>query len=151
MSYEITWITENLAVGWAPMSYDDLEEIKAGGIEAIVNLCGEYCDLHEIQMQSGFEVHYFPIEDECAPDMTEIEKALDWVDTEMADGKKVLVHCRFGIGRTGTFVTTYLLRKGLDLKAASKLLKKTRANPSNYCQWKFVKKYNKKMKTGALK
>ena len=42
-----------------------------------------------------------------------------------------MAHCRFGVGRTGTFVTSYLLRKGLGLKLASRKLKKTRANPTN--------------------
>ena len=47
--YRITWIAENLAVGHAPMSYEDLEVIRKEGIDAIVNLCAEYCDLYEIE------------------------------------------------------------------------------------------------------
>jgi hypothetical protein len=55
--------------------------------------------------------------------------------------RKVLVHCRHGIGRTGTFVTAYLIRKGLGLKGGfAKILKASRATPSNYSQWKLVKK-----------
>jgi len=38
MSYQLTWVTSQLAVGYAPMSYDDLEVIKKEGIVAIVNL-----------------------------------------------------------------------------------------------------------------
>ena len=97
--YELTWITEHLAAGHAPFSHDDLAEMRWQGIDAIVNLCGEYCDLHEIQQDSGFEVYYLPIADECAPDMAEMEKAIEWVDEIIDQGKKVLVHCRFGIGR----------------------------------------------------
>jgi Fe-S-cluster containining protein len=37
-----------------------------------------------------------------------------------------------------------MIRKGFDLKAASKKLKSTRANPSNYSQWKLLKQYGKK-------
>ncbi|MBW1765052.1 MAG: dual specificity protein phosphatase family protein, partial [Deltaproteobacteria bacterium] len=59
-------------------------------------------------------------------------------------GKKILVHCRHGIGRTGTFVTSYLLRRGLGLKVASKKMKYTRATPANYKQWKLLRKYRKK-------
>ena len=43
-----------LAIGHAPMSYEDLESIKKQGINAIVNLCGEFCDLHEIEEKFGF-------------------------------------------------------------------------------------------------
>ena len=38
--YELHWITDHLATGHAPMSYDELDAIRAQGISAIVNLCG---------------------------------------------------------------------------------------------------------------
>lgn len=147
--YKLTWVTSNLAVGSAPMSYADLEAIKGHGIDAIVNLCGEYCDLHEIESQSGFEVYYLPIPDEHAPNMEEMEKALIWLDEALYLGKNILVHCRFGIGRTGTFVTAYLIRRGLGIRVAAKKLKHTYSSPESYSQWKLVRKYNKK--SGRLK
>ncbi|HBI14977.1 MAG TPA: protein phosphatase [Desulfobulbaceae bacterium] len=142
--YQLTWITDNLAVGHAPMSYTELDQIKALGIDAIVNLCGEFCDLHEIEQQSGFEVYFLPIADESAPDMAEMEKGLHWLDEAIYLGKKVLVHCRHGIGRTGTFVTAYLLRRGLGMNMADKVLRHSKATPANYSQWRFLKKYGKK-------
>lgn len=147
--YELTWITRDLAVGHAPMSYADLEAIKAQGIDAIINLCAEFSDLHEIEEKKGFEVYYLPILDESAPDMEEMERALAWLDEAIYLGKKILVHCRFGIGRTGTFVTSYLLRKGLGLKVASRKLKHTRSAPSTYSQWRLLREYGKK--SGVLK
>jgi hypothetical protein len=51
--YQLRWITGQLATGNAPMSYADLDLIKAEGVDAIVNLCGEFCDLHEIEEKSG--------------------------------------------------------------------------------------------------
>ncbi len=142
--YNLTWITKSLAVGSAPMSFADLDFIKEHGVDAIVNLCGEYCDLHELEEKSGFEVYYIPIPDETAPDMAELEKGLQWLDEAIYLGKKVLVHCRHGIGRTGTFVTGYLVRRGLGLKMAEKKLKGSRAQASNYSQWQLLKKYGKK-------
>lgn len=148
-TYKLTWITDHLAVGHAPMSYDDLDSIKEQGISGIVNLCGEFSDLHEIEEGAGFEVFYLPIPDETAPKMEQMEKGLEWLDEAVYLGKKVLVHCKLGVGRTGTFVTAYMLRRGFNLKKAGKLLKKTRANPTNYSQWWLLRKFGKK--EGQLK
>jgi protein-tyrosine phosphatase len=78
--------------------------------------------------------------------MDAMEKAFEWVDQVIAGGRKVLVHCRFGVGRTGTFVTGYLMKNGLDMKAAEKALKHSRANPTHHCQWKLLRAYKKKLK-----
>jgi len=145
-SYRVDWLTDNLAVGQAPMSYDALDQLRELGIGAILNLCAEFCDLHWIEEKAGFEVWYLPIADEEAPDLQELEKALDWLDECLFLGKKVLVHCRFGIGRTGTVVNAYLLRKGLGHKLAGKKLKGHRSQPANFDQWWFIRKYGKKEK-----
>lgn len=78
--------------------------------------------------------------------MQEMEKGLAWLDEAVYLGKKVLVHCHYGIGRTGTFITAYLLRRGFNLKKAGKLLKKaqTPASPSNFSQWWLLRKFGKK-------
>ena len=89
--YPITWITDGLAVGYAPMSYAELDSIKARGVDAIVNLCAEFSDLHTIEESSGFEVCYLPIWDEETPDLEDMEKALAWLDEALYLGKKVLV------------------------------------------------------------
>ncbi len=149
MSYQLTWLTTQLAVGYAPMSYQELDSIREQGIVAIVNLCGEFTDLHEIEEQAGFEVYFLPTPDECAPDMEKMETALEWLDEALYLKKKILVHCRHGHGRTGTFISAYLLRRGLALKFTEKKLKGTRANPTNYSQWKLLKKYSKQQ--GQLK
>ena len=143
--YQITWVTDTIAVGYAPMSYAELDSIREQGIDAIVNLCGEYCDLHRIEEDAGFEVFFLPIPDETAPGMEDLEVGLEWLDEATYLGKKVLVHCRHGIGRTGTFVTAYLLRRGFSLKQAGKMLKATRARatPTNFSQWWLLRKFGK--------
>ena len=66
-------------------------------------------------------------------------------------GKKALVHCRHGIGRTGTVVNAYLLRKGLGHKLAGRKLKGLRSKPANFDQWWFLRKYGKKEKRLSIR
>ena len=142
-SYKLNWITEHLAVGQAPMSYDELDSILNQGVDAIVNLCGEYSDLHLIEKDHGFDVYHIPVADDEAPRLEEMEKALEWLDEAIYLGKRVLVHCRMGIGRTGTFITSYLLRRGFGLKLAEQKLKKIGSTPSSFTQWRMLRKYGK--------
>lgn len=142
-AYRLHWITEYLAVGHAPMSYHELDSIRSQGVDAIVNLCGEFCDLHKIESDQGFEVYYLPTCDDEAPTIPDLEKALDWLDEAIYLGKKVLVHCRQGIGRTGTFVTAYLLRKGFAMKLARKKVEKSRAGFTSFPQWRLLRRYKK--------
>ena len=144
--YPITWVTPYIATGRAPKSYDDLDILREQGIVAILNLCGEFCDLHQLEEGAGFEVFWLPTPDETAPSMKEMEEGLAWLDEAVYLGKKVLIHCNYGIGRTGTFLTAYLLRRGFTLKKAGKALKltQTMANPSNFSQWWMLRRYGKK-------
>lgn len=144
--YPITWVTPYIATGRAPKSYDDLDILRDRGIDAILNLCGEFSDLHDLEEGAGFEVFWLPTADETAPSIPEMEKGLAWLDEAVYLGKKVLVHCHYGIGRTGTFITAYLLRRGFNLRKASKVLKKTEspASPSNFSQWWLLRKFGRK-------
>ena len=142
-AYQLTWVTDQLAVGYAPMSHVQLESIEEQGVDAIINLCGEFCDLHDIEKDAGFEVHYLPLEDEEAPGLIELEKTLEWLDEAIYLGKKVLIHCRHGIGRTGTVLNAYLLRRGLGHMLAWKALRKLKSKPTNFVQWRTVRKYGK--------
>lgn len=142
-AYQLTWVTDQLAVGYAPMSHVQLESIEEQGVDAILNLCGEFCDLHDIEKDAGFEVHYLPLEDEEAPGLIELEKTLEWLDEAIYLGKKVLIHCRHGIGRTGTVLNAYLLRRGLGHRLAWKALRKLKSKPTNFVQWRTVRKYGK--------
>lgn len=143
--YPLKWITEHIAVGYAPRSHADLETTLNQGISAIVNLCAECYDLHELEKKAGFEVYYLPIADEGAPDIESLEKALAWIEDLIADGKKVLIHCRYGIGRAGTLVIAYLLKNGFSLRQALNKMKHTPSIPMSDQQYRLLRKYSEKL------
>lgn len=61
------------------------------------------------------EIQYknFKITDHDIPEPDLMETILDEIDSSLAAGRKVYVHCWGGIGRTGTTVGCYLIRHGL--------------------------------------
>jgi len=141
--HPMTWITDHLAVGPAPMSFAALDDLRSQGVRGILNLCAEFTDLHSIEAEQGFEVYHLPIEDEQAPDLAELDKALDWLDEAIYLGKKVFIHCRHGIGRTGTVLNAYILRRGLGHRRAWLKLRPLRSQPANFRQWRMVRRYGK--------
>ena len=62
----------------------------------------------------GAEITYrrFPIGDFGLPTPARMNLILDSIDKSLQAGRKVYLHCWGGIGRTGTTVGCYLVRKG---------------------------------------
>ena len=57
--------------------------------------------------------HYrFPIKDFGLPTYDQMKSILDKVDKSLQAGHKVYLHCWGGIGRTGTTIGCYLVRRG---------------------------------------
>ena len=54
----------------------------------------------------------FGIQDMGVTDVVSMRRILDYVDGEVAAGRKVYIHCWGGVGRTGTTVGCYLVRHG---------------------------------------
>jgi len=73
----------------------------------------------------NLSIHYhrFPIQDESLPSSDTMVAILEAIDTAIAQGRKVYLHCWGGIGRTGMAVGCYLAHQNLDGKAALQRLK----------------------------
>ncbi len=141
-TYPLRWITPHVAIGYAPRSQTDIDSIQNQGIDAILNLCAECYDLHEIERAAGLEVHWLPVADENAPELDTAQKELAWMDSILAQGKKLLVHCRFGIGRTGTLMVAWLLKQGYTMDDALEMLSHTPAEPKSRRQWEFLNAFS---------
>ncbi|MDK2922160.1 MAG: hypothetical protein PWR24_1717 [Desulfonauticus sp.] len=145
----IKWLTPYIAVGPAPFSNYHLNLLKEHKIKAILNLCAECPNLVEVEQKHGFEVYFLPVEDEKTPSLETLEQALSWLEKNVFIGKKTYIHCRFGIGRTGTLLAAYLARRGVKPKKIEEIISKLRATPESTSQKDFLSSYQKQQ--GALK
>jgi len=135
--FEIFWATPDVAVGAMPCKPEHIALLKAQGIGAVLNLCAEFCDLPGIEGDFGLSVYFLPIDDMDVPALARLDEALDWLDRQLAQGGKVFIHCRFGMGRTGTVLACWLARHGTCLDAR----RAWRAKPATKVQLDFVSDY----------
>ena len=71
--------------------------------------------LREEASERGIKIQHirFPILDHNIPPRGMMTAILDAIDSTLARGSNVYIHCWGGIGRTGTTVGCYLVRRGL--------------------------------------
>jgi protein-tyrosine phosphatase len=64
----------------------------------------------------GVEIHHrrFAIGDFGLPTPTVMKSILDTIDENLQAGRRIYLHCWGGIGRTGTTVGCYLVRRGFS-------------------------------------
>ena len=143
--YKLRWITKEIAVGAAPSSNAALNTIKRSGVEVILNLCVECGNLHEVERAAGFIVYWLPVSDAHTPELDELDAALEWLNGHVESGKRALVHCRFGVGRSGSIIAAYLLKRGFSLEHVLEKMKQTPATPTSRNQRKLILEYAKKL------
>ncbi len=93
---------------------DRINRLLAGGITFFVDLtqAGEREDYTPL-LPGGVQYRRFAIRDFTVPSRATVIVVLNTIDAALADAQTVYVHCRGGIGRTGTIIGCYLVREGL--------------------------------------
>jgi ADP-ribosylglycohydrolase/protein-tyrosine phosphatase len=74
----------------------------------------------------NLKVHHLPIRDMDIPDDLMLQTILDTMENDIANGKRVYVHCWGGHGRTGTVVGSWLVRQGMSAEEALDQIKSQR-------------------------
>jgi len=81
----------------------------------VVNLCAEYAGPEKQYKQLGITHLRLPTVDHFEPNLSDLEKAVAFIQQHKAQGSKVYVHCRAGHGRSAAVVFAWLLSKDPDV------------------------------------
>ncbi|MGQ0796243.1 MAG: protein-tyrosine phosphatase family protein [Methanobacteriota archaeon] len=95
----------------------DFARLRKMGFAVVVSLECARLNTFEIE-DAGFEHKKICIDDFTAPTFDQIDEFLSFVDAKVAEGKRTLVHCHAGRGRTGTMLAAYLIHRGMSAEAA---------------------------------
>ncbi len=103
--------------------HDFLHSLLDNGIDTFVDLTEEDELVHYQPVLAGLtnkdvEYYRFPIVDYSIPSQTEMQHLTESINQLLERGRRIYLHCRGGIGRTGTTVGCWLRTRGYDGEAA---------------------------------
>jgi ADP-ribosyl-[dinitrogen reductase] hydrolase len=113
-------------------------------------------DLVERAREVGLEVIHFPIVDVDTPHESEADEYMALVERIVAglrEGKTAVVHCRGGLGRTGTVAASVLVALGRAADEAIGLVRRTRSERSVETpeQEEYVRRFEKEWRRKATR
>lgn len=137
--HNFDWVTEDLAVGggFARSAVESLARDHAVG--AVVDLREEDRDDESLLLSHGMVFLHLPTPDVCAVSDNHLEDGVAFARAVRAEGRRLLIHCMHGIGRSATLALCVLADRGVAPLEALKDLKRARAlispSPAQFECW----------------
>lgn len=105
------WVIPGKLAGVRMPAAEELSQIRAAGVEAIVSVFHDATNL-ELYQQSGIPYLWLPIAVDSVPTQEQMQQFQDFVDEQSRLGRGIAVHCSTGKHRTGTVLASYLIGLG---------------------------------------
>lgn len=109
---DLSWVTPQLAVGGRLPLHAAERLAREHGISHVVDLRVEACDDEAVLREHGVELLHLPTEDQRGVSLDMLDAGVRWVCGELDAGRKLLVHCEHGVGRSALLALCVLVARG---------------------------------------
>ncbi len=134
-----SWITDELAVGGYVPGERAAELARDHRIAAVVDLRDDACDDERLLRASGIAFLHLPTPDALGVTLGMLVDGVAFARIYVDAGKRVLIHCRHGIGRSPLLALCVLVDCGMPPLGALALAKDRRAevspSPAQFEAW----------------
>lgn len=139
MALDLSWITDDLAIGGAFDGAHVEQLAREHRIAAVVDLREEACDDEAQLVRHGVAFLHLPTVDHGVVAPAMLERGIGFVIAHLDAGRRTLVHCQYGIGRSALLGLCVLVHRGHAPLDALVLAKERRAlvspNPRQFEAW----------------
>lgn len=122
---DFTWVADDLAIGSQVLS-DEWPDIVAAGIGAVVDCRAEACDPIDTLESLGIAFLHLPTRDAGDFVPAQVVEGVSWIERQLAEGRRTLVHCQAGKGRSVLIGAATLTRRGFSPDEALALIRERR-------------------------
>jgi len=113
LELNLSWITPTLAVGGRYPMEAAAHLAEGLGIRRVVDVRVEEVDDEAVLRMHGILLLHLPTLDMCAVSQPMLRDGVAWVNQQLDEGHRVLIHCAHGIGRSALLSLCVLVSRGL--------------------------------------
>ena len=120
------WVIPGKLAGVRKPTAEELSELQAAGINAIISVMDDPSNL-DLYQQANLPYLWVPVTGGTAPTEEQIQELQAFINSQNSLGNAVAVHCTSGRRRTGTVLAAYLIALGSSSNDAIQTI--LQANP----------------------